>query len=296
MNADQPAPDGTPAAASDLLIASTLQSLDTRLQHLEKPREKTLSEKIQKNASLLALVIGIFLSLISLFDIFWSKPREALLRDMEEFNRSVNAVTSLRQNLVQVQFQSNNPNPEMMFALSSMATPQILAHIQYATTLLPRLGDRAGIPQLMVLIYEAMNIYDWKSAGILVDQAMATKDAVPSMQSEVRRYRGRLMFLTGKVQDGRQSYEDAINALRNESSFGINGNRAYIVSDWVVAEFAMGDCSVGKERIRQFIEYARHPEISQPARRGLVSSLKSQIGQIQSQNPRCPPPNELLAL
>lgn len=295
MDTNPTAPGSTADAASHLLIASTLQSLDARLRHLEKPPQKTLSEKIQKNASLLALVIGIFLSLISLFDIFWSKPREALLRDMEEFNRSVNAVTSLRQNLVQVQFQSNNP--EMMFALSSMATPQILAHIQYATTLLPRLGDRAGIPQLMVLIYEAMNIYDWKSAGILLDQAMAAKDAVPSMQSEVRRYRGRLMFLTGKVQEGRKAYEDALNTLRNESSFGINGNRAYIVSDWIIAELVMGDCAQGKERIRQFVELVRHPEISQPARRGLVSSLKSQLGQIQSQNPpRCPYPVELQTL
>lgn len=285
----------TPAAA-DPLLATTLQALNARLSRLEQPPQKSLVERIQKNASLLALGIGILLSLISLFDIFWSKPREALLRDLEEFNRSVNAVASLRQNQMQMQLQYLSKNPEMAMNLSSMVHPQVLAHIQYATTLLPRLGDHAGIPQLIVLISEAMNIYDWKSAGLLLDQAMASRDALPSMQSEVRRYRARYMFLTGRVQEGRVSYEEAINALRDESSFGINGNRAYIVADWVIAEFSMGDCSIGRERIRQFIEFAHQPAITQPARRMLVATLKSQLRQVQSQNPRCPLPPELQAL
>lgn len=294
MTNDHLPQDTGTASGHESLVASTLNAFDVRLKKLEKPEEKNRLSKIQKNASFLALIVGILLSLISLFDVFWSKPREALFRDIEEFNKSVNAVANLRQGMIQVQFQSNNP--QMIFAMNSMVTPQVLANIQYATALLPRLGEHAGIPQLIVLISEAMNIYDWKSADILVDRAVAAKDAVPSLQSEARRYKARLMFSTGKIQEGRKAYEDALNVLRNESAFGINGARAYIVADWAAVEFAMGDCSIGNERIRQFIEFVQHPQIPPPARLGLISTLKSQLDQLQLRDKRCPVPSELQAL
>jgi hypothetical protein len=289
-----PPQDNGKASNHESLIASTLNAFDARLKQLEKPEEKTRLARIQKNASFLALVIGILLSLISLFDVFWSKPREALFRDIEEFNKSVNAVVTLRQNMVQVQFQSNNP--QMIFAMNSMVTPQVLANIQYATALLPRLGEHAGIPQLIVLISEAMNIYDWKSADILVDRAVAAKDAVPSLKSEALRYKARLMFSRGKIQEGRKAYEDALNVLHNESAFGINGTRASIVGDWTILEFAIGDCSVGNERLRQFLEFVQSPQIIPPVRSGLISTLKSQLDQFQLKDKRCPIPSELQAL
>lgn len=250
--------------------------------------------KFQKHASFLALIVGIVLSVISLFDIFWSKPREALLHDIEEFNRSVNAVANLRQNMIQMQFEKDNP--KMLFAMNSMVTPQVLANIQYATALLPRLGEHAGIPQLLVLISEAMNIFDWESARILVDRAVAAKDPVPSLQSEARRFKARLMFSTGKVQEGRKAYEDALYVLRHETAFGINGPRASIVADWVISEFSMGDCSVANERIRQFIKLVQHPQIMPPARAGLISTLTYQLNQLQSRDGRCLVPDELQAV
>ncbi len=282
------------SAEAESIVASALSSYDARLKLLEKPEEQTRLAKIQKNASIVALVVGIFLSFISLFDIFWSKPREALFRDLEEFNKSVNAVSNLRQSMIQVQFQSNNP--QMIFAMNSMVSPQVLANIQYATALLPRLGDHAGIPQLIVLISEAMNIYDWKSASILVERAVSAKDAVPSLQSEALRYKARLLFSTGKIQDGRKAYEDSLHVLRNESAYGINGVRAYIVADWLIVEYAIGDCSIGNERMRQFIELVQHSQIQPPSRSGLISTLKGQLEQLHLRDKRCSIPAELNAI
>lgn len=284
------AKDASEKVDHDYLIASTLNSFDARLKQLEKPEEKTRLSKIQKNASFLALVIGILLSAISLFDAFLNKPRDALFREIEEFNKSVNAVANLRQSMIQIQFQSNNN--QMFFAMNSMVMPQVLANIQYATALLPRLGEHAGIPQLIILISEAMNIYDWKSAEILVSRAISAKDAVPSLQSEARRYKARLMFSTGRTQEGRKAYEDALNVLRNESAFGIDGTRAYIVADWAIYEFTIGDCGVANERIRHFIELIKSPQLSPQARDGLISTFKNQLSQLR----RCPVPNELQTL
>lgn len=294
MTSDHVPHDNGTASDHEALVASTLNAFDVRLKHLEKPEEKTRLARIQKNVSFLALVVGILLSLFSLFDVFWSKPREALFRDIEDFNKSVNAVANIRQNMIQVEFQSNNP--QMIFAMNSMVTPQVLANIQYATALLPRLGEHAGIPQLIVLISEAMNIYDWKSAGILVDRAVTARDAVPSLQSEARRYKARLNFYTGKIQEGRKAYEDALNVLHNESAFGINGARAFIVADWTVAEFSMGDCSEVNKRILQFMEFVQHPQMPPPARSGLISTLKNRLDELQLTDKRCPVPDVLRRL
>jgi hypothetical protein len=291
MIADNPSRSADAPSASGSIIASALSSFDARLRALERPERKSRLKRIQSNASFVALLIGILLSSISLFDVFWSQPREALIRDMEEFNKSVNAVANLRQNVLQVEFQSKDP--ELTFSMNSWATPQVLANIQYATTLLPRLGDRAGIPQLLVLISEAMNIYDWKSAEILVDRALSARDALPSMRAEALRYKARLMFLTKRPREGRVAYEEALSALRQESGFGINGSRAYIAGDWAVAEFSLGECSVGSERVRQFIQFTAHPQIMPASRAGLVASLKSQL---QSVPARCPFPGELATL
>ena len=89
-------------------LESKMQALDQRMNHLEHP-ERGRFERLQKRTSFLALLIGILLSAISLFDIFWNQPRNELFRDMEEFNKSVNAVSNLRQNMIQIQYQSNNP-------------------------------------------------------------------------------------------------------------------------------------------------------------------------------------------
>lgn len=292
---DNPSPNEQSAALSQSAsLDLVLNTFDSRLKHLEQPEETSRFAWLQKKASFFALMIGILLSTISLFDIFWTKPRETLFRETEEFNKAVNAVANLRQNMIQLQYQSNNP--QMVMAVNSMVTPQVLANIQYATTLLPRIGDQAGIPQLIVLISESLNIYDWKSADIFVERAIKVKYAVPSLQSEARRYKARLMFSTGKIQEGRKAFEDSLNVLRNEAGFGINGVRAYIISDWAISEFAMGDCGVGLERIRQFMQYTLDPQIPPPSRAALISTLKSQIDQLQLRDKRCPVPTELQSL
>jgi hypothetical protein len=225
--------------------------------------------------------------------VFVSKPREALLHNIEEFNKSVNAVASLRQGLVQVQYQFQS-NPQMLMDLHSMVTPQVLANVQYATALLPQLGEHVGIPQLIVLINEAMAIYDWRSAEVLVERATTMKNSLPSMQSEAFRYKGRLMFMTAKPQDGRRAFERSLSALGDEMSFGINGARAFVVADWIVAEFVMGDCGLGKEKVKRFIELTS--DVTALVRTGLVSSLKSRLNQLGPKSTRCDVPPELQAL
>ncbi|VVN40686.1 hypothetical protein PS862_04032 [Pseudomonas fluorescens] len=278
----------------DPLVAAALNAFDARLERLEKPEENTWLKKIEKKMSLLALLVGIVLSAISLFDVFWSKPNEERIRDLAEFNGAVNAVANLRQGMVRLQFESNNP--QMFAAMNSMVIPQVLANIQYATEVLPRLGDDVGIPQLVVLISEAMNIYDWKSAQKLVDRAVATKNAAPSMMSEAYRFQGRLMFFTGRIDSGRTAYEQSLKVLAGEQAFGINATRAFVVSDWIMAELSMGDCSLANKRTQDFAELVRSSQIAGMARIALVTTLKAQIAQIVTSTGRCLEPPELSLL
>ncbi|TFY88982.1 hypothetical protein DYL59_13875 [Pseudomonas kairouanensis] len=271
------------------LIASTFNAFDARLKLLETPKETSLLEKFQKRGSLLALMIGILLSAVSVFNVFWTQPKESALKNMAEFNKTVSAVSNLRQSMLQVNYQSNNE--EMKVALNSMVTPQVLINIQYATSLLPEVGDSAGIPQLIVLIAEAMNFYDWDSAERLVNEAVSRK-SIPTLQAEALRYKARLMFLRGRAQDGRNAFEQAVLAIRNEPGWGINGMRASLVSDWVVAEALFGDCNLSSARVQQFVEFVTQPQIQTPTKLGLIAALRSQL----SQQNRCVMPGELSAL
>ncbi|TKJ72405.1 hypothetical protein PspCFBP13508_08735 [Pseudomonas sp. CFBP13508] len=271
------------------LIASTFNAFDARLKLLEKPKDTSLLEKVQKRGSFLTLIIGIVLSLVSLFNVFWSQPKEAAFRDMAEFNKSVNAVSNLRQNLIQVSYQSTND--EMKMALNSMVTPQVLANIQYATSLLPEVGKAAGVPQLIVLISEAINVYDWENAEKLVNEAVSRK-SIPTLQSEALRYKGRLMFLRGRINEGRSAFEQALTAIVDEPGWGINGMRAYLVADWAVAEVSLGDCNSAEARAQQFIEFVTQPQIPAPTKAALIATFKSQMRQ---QN-RCAMPEALSGL
>jgi hypothetical protein len=274
------------------LELAAFESLDARLRRLEEPEKPSRLSRLQKNLSFAALMIGILLSTISVYDTFWSKPRQSLFKDLDDFNKAVNAVANLRQQMIQSAYKDNNP--ELTLALNGMVQPQILANIQYATALLPRIGEHARVPQLIVLISEAMNIYDWKSAEVLVDRAIASPDAVPSMQSEARRYKGRLLFLTGRIQDGRRAFEDSLTVIAKEPGFGINGVRAYVVGEWALMELSLGDCSIAQERIRDFVRLIQHPQIAGPLRAALISTVKTQAAQPQEKG--CQIPAELSAL
>jgi hypothetical protein len=276
-------------AADPSLIASTFNAFDARLKLLEAPKETSFLERLQKRGSFFALIIGIALSLVSLFNVFWSQPKDAAFRDMAEFNKAVNAVSNLRQGMIQVSYQSTND--EMKMALNSMVTPQVLANIQYATSLLPEVGGSVGIPQLIVLISEAINVYDWENAEKLVNEAVSRK-SLPTMRAEALRYKGRLMFYRGRVIEGRAAYEQALNEIRTESGWGINGMRAYLESEWAVAEVSFGDCTLSEARVQKFIEYVSQPQIPPPTRAGLIATLKTQLGQ-QS---RCATPLALTVL
>lgn len=272
-------------------VAAQLKAFGERLAKLETATENSTLAKWQKFGAFVALIIGIVLSCLSLFDTLVRKPSDTALHYIEEFNKAVNAVAGLRQTLVRTQIETRNP--ELVMAMTSMATPQILANIQYATAVLPRLGDRALVPQLIVLIGEAMNIHDWRSAEILINKALSSKENVPSLKSEAFRYQARFFFMTGRPQDGRKAFQDSLNAIRNVPGYGIDGARAFVVADWVTSEFAMGDCTISSERAKQFSYYTRQPQVTQVVRDGLVASLKSQLGQVQAQNPRCPLPENL---
>jgi hypothetical protein len=61
-----------------------------------------------------------------------------------------------------------------------------------------------GIPQLIILISEAVTAGEIDSAKDFVTRAVSKTDVSPYMRSEAKRYEGRLLFYTGyPVQDSK---------------------------------------------------------------------------------------------
>ncbi len=254
-----------------------MSTLETKMSS-----ERSLFGYVKEYGSFLALMIGIFLSVVSIFDIFWKKPGESRIQTISEFNKVISSVANLRQGLVQMHVQG--ADPALLQAATSMVLPQILANLHTAEILMSDIENDVGIPQLIVLTSEAMTVYNWDSAELFIQKAVKIDKAPLSLKSEAKRYRARLFFVTGRFQDARKSYEDAINSIRNIDAFGISGARAFIMADWIIAELSLGDCSIASERSREFIEYVNNPKILKIQRRGMILTLKSQIAELASTN------------
>lgn len=275
---------------TDSPAAEQLIDFNKRLTKLESAGDHSSLARWQKIGAFASLMIGIVLSSYSLYDTFISKPDQAKLHNMEEFNKAVNTVANLRQSAIN--YMADKRNPELAMAMTSTITPQILANIQLASNLRLKLDkDIPIVPQLIVLISEAINIYDWSTAEKLVEQAVKSGEKVPTLRSEAFRHQARLFFMTGRIKEGREAFGNSMKSIDAEKGFGIDGFRANIAADWYLFEISLGDCSIASDRAKQFFEYAN--KTSQAYRVLLISSFKEQIAKTMTQNQRCPLPDNL---
>ncbi|UPG89792.1 hypothetical protein L2Y96_20755 [Luteibacter aegosomaticola] len=259
-------------------LGVVIENIEGRLKKLEEPKIKTTIEKIKDNASFLALLIGIVLSVLSLGNQLWSQPHQELERDIVEFNKTSNEVASLRQSIVSA-FQTAK-DPQSAQIATQMVTPQIIADIQYASSLLKRIGDHAGVAQLVILTNEAINLHDWKSAMQMIDAATSKTDQPPTVLSEAYRYKGRVLFLTDDFIGGAAAFEKALTLIQDDKSAGTDGNRAMIALDWTFFAMMANRCDEANAVGRRAAAFVSSNQVSQMQRSALLGLLRSSIGQL----------------
>lgn len=268
-------PDDSRASVSlDMLI----ESIEKRIKRLEDSKRKSTTEKIKDHASFLALIIGIVLSVLSLGNELWSQPRQQLERDIAEFNKTANEVASLRQSIAAAVQSAKDPQSGQIAA--QMVLPQIIANIQYASSLLQRIGDHAGVAQLIVLANEAMNIHDWASARQMIDAATARTDQPPMVLSEAYRYKGRVLFLTSDFAGGAAAFEKALNLIEDDRAMGTDGNRAYITLDWTLFAMMANRCGEADAVGNRAAAFVTRNSIPRTRRTALLSILKSSVDEL----------------
>lgn len=175
------------------------------------------------NAGAVALLLGVVLSLFSLYDILIRKPEADRISAITQFNQAVNSAAKTRQDLIQA---NNSADQAQRLAVMSMATPRILNDVATAKALLPTLeAEDVGVPQLLILITEAMTAGDLPSAESFIERALSIKNLTPLMKSEALRYRGKFQYVSGDATAGRASYKEAISSLGLGLAAG--GARAY---------------------------------------------------------------------
>jgi hypothetical protein len=269
-----------------------LKSQEDRLRQLEQGNGKSALKSFSDNAGLVGLMLGLVLSAISLYDAFVTKPRAERIASISQFNQAVNSAAKTRQDLLQLQAQG--VDPKWQTALASATTPRVLNDIATAKAVLKELREEdVGISQLLVLIYESFNMGEMSNAEELVERAVRIKNVSPYLQSEAKRYQGRYLFLADKRVEGRRAYEDSLALLGTSPLSG--AQRAYIVSDWVVMEYTLGDCTVVDASLARFAESLRAPGVSMEVRRQLQGTLRGQLEMLQGQHCSMPQNLEMLA-
>ncbi len=264
-----------------------LKDLDRRIARLEEGGKKSLLKKISENAGLVALFLGLVLTLASLRDVFVTKPETDRINALSQFNKAVSSAALIRQELFQLQTQVKDP--AIQLAMQSAAMPRILNEISTARAILPDLKDSdVGIPQLMLLTYEALNVGD-PAAIEFVRRAVQKTDAPPFLRSEAKRTEARYLFMNAKASEARRSFAEALDLL-GQTAYSA-APRAWDLLDWISFEFTMGDCAVAETQLARFAELVRGPGISPEQRQQLTSSLLSSLSHAEGLH--CPRPQNI---
>ena len=272
-------------------LVTAIHALEARIDALEQRKDKGSFKRVTENAGAIALFLGLILTSSSLYNVFIIKPEADRIARVSQFNDAVSSAAQIRQEVAQYQLQTNNPAAAMMVASSAM--PRIQNTIATARVLLRGMADEdVGIPQLSVLITEAFNVGDIASAYEFARRAVARRNDPPFLRSEAKRYEGKLLFATGKVEQGRQSFREAI-ALIGGSDMAA-APRAFTLSDWILLEFIHGNCVNANAMLIEHGPALRSPSIPLDMRRQLQVGLIAQLEQLRGG--RCLIPTELNAL
>lgn len=277
-----PAPLQTSPDAEDAILLM-IKSQEARIAKLEDSNQKTLFKKMTASASASALVLGLVLSLISLYDIFVTKPEANRISKLSQFNQTVNSAAKTRQEILQSQVQG--VDPKLQLATVTMATPRILNDLSTARAMLLNLDDDdVDIPQLIILISEAFTTGDLAVAKEFVSRAVGKTGATPYLRSEAKRYEGKFLFLSGDPAGGRRSFQEALSVLGDSPATA--SQRAYALGELVVVEFAFGDCESAAADLKSFATALRMPAVFPQARSQILAATREQLDPLQGQ--RCP--------
>jgi hypothetical protein len=272
----------------DERTTALLKSLEARLTSLEDGREKSLFKRITQNASASALFLGLVLSAISLYDALVVKPEEARIARISQFNEAVNSAARMRQDMLKLQTEISNPMMRMQ--MMSLANPQIMNNISTARAILRNLADEdVEIPQLIVLITEAAAVNDMASVGAFIVRAVSKENVPPLLRSEAKRYEGKYLFSLGNFEGARSSYQESMDILGPSPMAA--GAKAYVLQDWALFEFTMGDCTIAGAKLRAFSDSMRSPTMPPEARVEMTASFRTQLLALQEQH--CPLPPDL---
>ena len=289
---DKPAVDSSPEAAdtSDAILLA-LKSQESRIAKLEDDAaHKGFFKKLTTSASTSALLLGLILTFVSLYDAFVAKPEADRIARLSQFNQTVNSVAKTQQEELQLVAQTTDP--KLQLAIMTETTPQILNDLSTAQAMLRDLDDRdVGIPQLIVLINAASTEGDTTSVANFVARAVRKTGVSPYLHSEAKRYEGKYWFMSGDPERGRQSYQAAIVALG--SSPASAAARGFDLADLVAMEYMFGVCNQAAADFNELVASLQSPSIAAQVRSQLATTMRAQL---TSPGQRCPTPPGIAGL
>jgi hypothetical protein len=264
-------------------LLAAVKSQEARIAKLEGDGQKTLLKRLTTSASAGALFLGLILTFASLYDTFATKPETQRIERLSQFNNAVNSATKTRQEVLEL--LSRTSDPKVQLAVMSMATPRVLNDISTARAMLRDINDRdVGIPQLIVLTQEALNTGDMESAREFVARAVGKTDVTPYLRSEAKRIEGRLLFASGDPLRARQSFQEAVETLGPSPASA--SARAYVLSELLIAELVLGDCTSAAIQMQRFDAALRMPGVAPQARLQMTAAVQDQM--VQLGDARCP--------
>jgi hypothetical protein len=244
----------TPAGAEPPV---TLHERVVRLEETAERDRRSLSARASKHMSLTALVISLVAGGYGLLDTFYFQRQRELVQDAAEVRSVVHRLTEINGDVAALMAKNEYASAA---ALMAVASNEKLAILVRAAQLIDK---HDGEPEFLdpasyiLLSAEQLNFADNELALRYADHALALSAASPVLVAEALRYRARVLFAPGKLQDrtaARDTYARAQDTVENHSSFVSAAVEFEILSEWLISEANFGDCAAAGRLSQQISE------------------------------------------
>jgi hypothetical protein len=297
-----------------LLLPTALKSLEARISRLEcapKSRLKSLTE----NAGVAALILGLVLTISSLYDVFFAKPESDRIQRIGQFNEAMHSAVLDREEQLKAlgqgqaeqsgavrqaqadettQLAAKVPKSDVQSNDLSISAAKMLAMVDLSTAralLRDIRDDDVGVPQLDFLEDAAVDDGDNAAADDLAKRAIAKKNVSPYLHSEAERQYGVTLERLRRPEDARHEFQLALATLGDGADTFLV--RSYILNNWIVGEYSVGDCLHGSAAFARFLDMLQSTDVPEPTKHQIAVELRENLRQVPA---RCPVPDNFSSL
>ncbi len=226
----------------------------------------------------IALIISLIAGTHGLYDTFIIKREKEKADAVAQVRATIRRLTEINA----MSASAFSTNPEAAIYISQNSNPEKIALLAYTDKVISDLEyneteNLIDAGSYFLLSSEHLNLANAKLALNYAKRAIAAAGDNRAVEAEALRINARALFVPSEIQnreEGRRTYSQARDIVRNFSSVASTQVEINVVIDWMVSEANFGDCKLAKDAARDIARLAYEGGIPQHALSAYLAPIK----------------------